>query len=83
MHAATPAHTVTHTYIHTHTYTHIHTHTYIHTHIHAGFVGIVPALGMLKDGHAVHLSSAQLLVWCLAMALFGVFFAVPLRRQTV
>ncbi|KAI9491800.1 OPT oligopeptide transporter protein-domain-containing protein [Zychaea mexicana] len=53
----------------------------------AGFVGIIPALGLLTsndhpDGPIV-LSSWQLVLWSLGVAFFGVFFAVPLRKQTI
>ncbi len=44
-----------------------------------GFVSIIPALGMLDP--PVRLSVAQLLLWCIGVAFFGVFFAVPLREQ--
>ncbi len=44
-----------------------------------GFVSVIPALGMLD--RPVHLSSGRILAWTLSVALFGVFFAVPLRRQ--
>jgi len=46
-----------------------------------GFVGIVPALGLLSP--AVVLSPWQQLIWCAALTYFGIFFAVPLRRQTI
>ncbi|KAI9257239.1 OPT oligopeptide transporter protein-domain-containing protein [Phascolomyces articulosus] len=53
----------------------------------AGFVGIIPALGLLTtedhpDGPIV-LSGWQLVLWSLGVAFFGVFFAVPLRKQTI
>ena len=50
-----------------------------------GFVGIVPALAMLTaaEGGPITLSPLQLLVWCAALTYFGIFFAVPLRRQTI
>jgi uncharacterized oligopeptide transporter (OPT) family protein len=31
----------------------------------------------------VHLSTGSLLLWTLSVAFFGVFFAVPLRRQVL
>lgn len=46
-----------------------------------GFVGIVPALQMLSP--PVRLSVAQQLAWCGGLTYFGIFFAVPLRRQTI
>lgn len=52
-----------------------------------GFVGIIPALGLLtSDDHAegpIVLSGWQLVLWSLGVAFFGVFFAVPLRKQTI
>jgi hypothetical protein len=45
----------------------------------AGYVGIVPALSSI--GHPV--SYWHLIFWSLGVAFFGVFFAVPLRTQTV
>ena len=47
----------------------------------AGFVGIIPALGLLSP--AVHLTPTQQLLWAAALTYFGIFFAVPLRRQTI
>jgi uncharacterized oligopeptide transporter (OPT) family protein len=54
----------------------------------AGFVGIIPALGLLNPQEnppsgALTLNWWELLLWTLALAFFGVFFAVPLRRQTI
>uniref|UniRef100_A0A6U6KYX8 Oligopeptide transporter n=1 Tax=Odontella aurita TaxID=265563 RepID=A0A6U6KYX8_9STRA len=46
-----------------------------------GFVGIIPALGMLDP--PVRLTGRELLAWCAALTYFGIFFAVPLRRQTI
>ena len=46
-----------------------------------GFVGIIPALEMLDP--PVRLSGGQQLMWCAALTYFGVFCAVPLRRQTI
>ena len=45
----------------------------------AGLLAAIPALGML----GVELSWWQLVIWALAVAYLGVFFAVPLRRQMV
>ena len=53
-----------------------------------GYVGIIPALGMLTpednppDG-PVHLNTGHLILWSLAVAYLGVFTAVPLRTHTV
>lgn len=53
----------------------------------AGLVGIIPALGMMtpeEDGREpIHLTYIQLVLWCLGVAFFGVFLAVPLRRQVI
>ncbi|KAJ1675745.1 OPT super [Spiromyces aspiralis] len=53
----------------------------------AGFVGVIPALAMLAPeesrGHLTKPSYLQLCVWALGVAFFGVFFAVPLRKQTI
>ncbi|BEI92704.1 uncharacterized protein CcaverHIS019_0503320 [Cutaneotrichosporon cavernicola] len=53
----------------------------------AGLVGIIPALGMMSqevDGRdPIVLSYWHLVIWCLAVAFFGVFLAVPLRRQVI
>jgi uncharacterized oligopeptide transporter (OPT) family protein len=45
----------------------------------SGFVGIIPALASI--GHP--LNYWQLTLWAMGVAFFGVFFAVPLRTQTV
>ncbi|EJD48943.1 OPT superfamily oligopeptide transporter [Auricularia subglabra TFB-10046 SS5] len=53
----------------------------------AGFVGIVPALGLLNretDGaDPLNLTWLQGVEWSLAVAFFGVFLAVPLRKQVI
>jgi uncharacterized oligopeptide transporter (OPT) family protein len=53
----------------------------------AGLVGIIPALGMMnreQDGRdPIELSYVHLVLWCFAVAFFGVFLAVPLRRQVI
>ncbi|KAK4047383.1 OPT super [Microbotryomycetes sp. JL201] len=54
----------------------------------AGFVGIIPALATLRpelDGGAepIQLGFTSLLLWSAAVAFFGVFLAVPLRRQVI
>ncbi|KAF8984201.1 hypothetical protein BGZ46_008611 [Entomortierella lignicola] len=59
----------------------------------AGFVGIIPALQMMtlednpatatSPGGPIFLSAGQMILWSLAVAFFGVFIAVPLRKQVV
>ncbi|GAA5815109.1 hypothetical protein MFLAVUS_008615 [Mucor flavus] len=53
----------------------------------AGFVGIIPALGQLTAADhpngPIVLSAWQLMLWSLGLSFFGVFFAVPLRKQTI
>ncbi|KAI8080101.1 OPT oligopeptide transporter protein-domain-containing protein [Gilbertella persicaria] len=53
----------------------------------AGFVGVIPAMELMtKSDHPtgpVILSGQQLILWSLAVAFFGVFFAIPLRKQTI
>lgn len=52
----------------------------------AGFVGVIPALETLlkpSEGGPLHLSMGNLIFWSLGVAFFGVFFAVPLRRQVI
>ncbi|KAF9951319.1 hypothetical protein BGZ70_001036 [Mortierella alpina] len=53
----------------------------------AGFVGIIPALQMLttddNPSGPIFLTAKELILWCLAIAFFGVFIAVPLRRQVI
>ncbi len=46
-----------------------------------GFIGIIPALGMLSP--PVVLTIPQQLAWAAALSYFGVFFAMPLRRQVI
>ena len=46
-----------------------------------GFIGIIPALRLLDP--PVELSFAEQLGWAAALTYFGIFFAVPLRRQTI
>ncbi|KAI9276291.1 OPT oligopeptide transporter protein-domain-containing protein [Sporodiniella umbellata] len=53
----------------------------------AGFVGVIPAMELMTssdnpDGPVV-LTASQLILWSLAVAFFGVFFAIPLRKQTI
>eukprot|EP00743_Colponemidia_sp_Colp-15_P000735 GILK01000814.1.p1 GENE.GILK01000814.1~~GILK01000814.1.p1 ORF type:complete len:704 (-),score=116.86 GILK01000814.1:122-1960(-) len=45
------------------------------------FTSAIPALGMANVG--IHYSYGQLVLWCLALAYFGLFFAVPLRKQAI
>ncbi|KAF9932231.1 hypothetical protein FBU30_008653 [Linnemannia zychae] len=53
----------------------------------AGFVGIIPALQMMttedNPSGPVYLSATDMILWCLAIAFFGVFIAVPLRKQVI
>ena len=51
----------------------------------AGFVGVIPAMGMLSDDEgSPHIFAPwQLILWSLALALFGVFAAIPLREQVI
>ncbi|KIM29771.1 hypothetical protein M408DRAFT_22638 [Serendipita vermifera MAFF 305830] len=53
----------------------------------AGFVGIIPALGLLeeaKDGHGpIQFNWLKGILWSSGIVFFGVFLAVPLRKQTV
>uniref|UniRef100_A0A0L0NW13 Oligopeptide transporter n=1 Tax=Candidozyma auris TaxID=498019 RepID=A0A0L0NW13_CANAR len=54
-----------------------------------GLVGIVPAIEkfLTEDesgtGSKIVLSLSQLIVWSLGLSLFGVFFAIPLRKQVI
>eukprot|EP01132_Coremiostelium_polycephalum_P000385 gene385-486_t len=54
-----------------------------------GFVGIIPALKMYHEEEKPneplpeYLSWWSLTLWTLGLAFFGVFFAVPLRKQTI
>ncbi|OAD03576.1 hypothetical protein MUCCIDRAFT_37670, partial [Mucor lusitanicus CBS 277.49] len=53
----------------------------------AGFVGVIPALELMTKSDnptgAVVLSGRQLIMWSLGVAFFGVFFAIPLRKETI
>ena len=52
----------------------------------AGLVGIIPALEKLllpQEGGPLQLSWVNLAIWSGGVAFFGVFFAVPLRRQVI
>lgn len=54
-----------------------------------GLVGIVPAIEkfMTKDesgtGVRITFSLLQLMIWSMGLAFFGVFFAIPLRKQVI
>ncbi|KAF8253662.1 OPT superfamily oligopeptide transporter [Wilcoxina mikolae CBS 423.85] len=52
----------------------------------AGFVGVIPALERLlkpSEGGPIYLSTSKLIFWGFGVAFFGVFFAVPLRKQVI
>ncbi|KAG0695599.1 OPT oligopeptide transporter protein-domain-containing protein [Suillus ampliporus] len=53
----------------------------------AGFVGILPALGLLeeeKDGSPpIHLSWLAAVGWSCSVAFFGVFLSPPIRKQVI
>lgn len=53
----------------------------------AGLVGVIPALAMLTeklDGASpIILSPLSLCAWCFAVAFFGIYLAIPLRRQFI
>ncbi|KAI9812257.1 MAG: hypothetical protein M1832_000447 [Thelocarpon impressellum] len=52
----------------------------------SGFVGVVPAIEYLLkpgEGGPLQLSLWRLVVWSLGLCFFGVFFAVPLRREVI
>jgi uncharacterized oligopeptide transporter (OPT) family protein len=52
----------------------------------AGLVGIIPALEKLllpREGGPLQLNWGSLIIWSIGVAFFGVFFAVPLRRQVI
>ncbi|KAG9120314.1 hypothetical protein FRC07_004233, partial [Ceratobasidium sp. 392] len=53
----------------------------------AGFVGIIPALGLLDyehdKAHPIRVGLTDGILWGCAVALFGVFLAPPLRRQMI
>ncbi|PNS15000.1 hypothetical protein CAC42_2229 [Sphaceloma murrayae] len=55
-----------------------------------GFVGVIPALEFLlkpeetSDGtRGLNLPLGKLIVWALGLCFFGVFFAVPLRKEVI
>ncbi|CAE6414382.1 unnamed protein product [Rhizoctonia solani] len=53
----------------------------------AGFVGVIPALGLLDykhdHAHPIKVGLIDGILWGCAIALFGVFLAPPLRRQMI
>ncbi|KAI5798026.1 oligopeptide transporter-like protein [Peziza echinospora] len=52
----------------------------------AGFVGVIPALEKLlrpEEGGPLKFTVMQLITWSMGVAFFGVFFAVPLRKQVI
>ena len=53
----------------------------------AGFVGILPALGLLEEGKdgspPIRLSWIAAVGWSCSIAFFGVFLSPPLRKQVV
>jgi uncharacterized oligopeptide transporter (OPT) family protein len=52
----------------------------------AGLVGVIPALEKLllpREGGPLNLNWGSLIIWSVGVAFFGVFFAVPLRRQVI
>lgn len=50
-------------------------------------MGVIPAMELMTKSDnpsgAVILNGKQLILWSLAVAFFGVFFAIPLRKQTI
>lgn len=52
-------------------------------------MGVIPAMELMTPsdnpdgGGAVVLNGRQLILWSLAVAFFGVFFAIPLRKETI
>lgn len=53
-----------------------------------GLIGIVPALLQIRPGRdngamPIRLEGSDLLLWSAALSLFGVFFAVPLRKKVI
>lgn len=52
----------------------------------AGLVGVIPALEKLltiEEGGPLKISMPKLILWSAGVAFFGVFFAVPLRKQVI
>ncbi|CAI5760748.1 unnamed protein product [Candida verbasci] len=54
-----------------------------------GFIGIIPAIEKFLSadesgsGKLIHFNLNELMLWSLGLGLFGVFFAIPLRKQVV
>lgn len=51
-----------------------------------GFVGVIPALEYLlkpEEGGPLQLGLGKLCLWAMGICLFGVVFAVPLRKQVI
>ncbi|MCJ1335081.1 hypothetical protein MMC09_000347 [Bachmanniomyces sp. S44760] len=51
-----------------------------------GFVGVLPALNYMlapEENGPLVLGTGKLMVWSLGICLFGVFIAVPLRREVI
>lgn len=51
-----------------------------------GFVGVVPALEYFlrpEEGGPLNISLGRLALWAVGICLFGVVFAVPLRKETI
>lgn len=54
-----------------------------------GLIGIIPAIEkfLTEDesgtGSKINLSLNQLILWSMGLSLFGVFFAIPLRKQVI
>lgn len=56
-----------------------------------GFVGVIPAIEKFvtqeESGYSRYtgesFSLSQLIIWCISLAFFGIFFAVPLRKQVI
>lgn len=51
-----------------------------------GFVGVIPALEFLlkqREGAPIELGMGRLMLWSLGICLFGVVFAVPLRKEVI
>lgn len=51
-----------------------------------GFVGVLPALNYLlkpEENGPLHLSLGKLMIWAVGICFFGVFIAVPLRKEVI
>lgn len=52
----------------------------------AGLVGVMPALNYLlkpEEGGVIDLTTTRLIIWSVGICFFGVFIAVPLRREFI